>query len=116
MSNLHKKLIALANGNSLRKEAVDVPEWEQTVYLRELLSCERDAFEVGFQNQQAPLANIRARLVCLCAVDAEGKRLFDDKDVELLGNQPASIMSKLFNAAAKLNGLTASDVEELKKS
>jgi hypothetical protein len=115
-NNLHKKLIELANGKTLKREAVEVPEWETTVFLRELLSHERDAFELGFQNQSAPLDNIRARLVCLCAVDAEGKRLFDNKDVELLGNQPASIMSKLFNAASKLNGLTDSDVEELKKS
>lgn len=116
MSNLHKKLIELANGKTLKKEAVEVPEWETTVYIRELLSHERDAFEAGFANNKQPLENIRARLIALCAVDEHGKRLFGAEDAELLGNQPASIMAKLFDVATRLNALSSSDVDELKKS
>lgn len=79
---------------------------------------ERDAFEAGSvdtsgKKMRMKLENLRARLVAACAVDEQGQLLFYPSDVELLGDLSAAALSRLFDAARELNGMSESDVEEL---
>lgn len=108
----------ILGADDIRLVPVEVPEWKATVYVRMLSGTERDRFEAslvkGQGKQRAPdLANLRARLVVLCAVDAEGNRIFKDEDVAALGAKAAAPLDRLFTAAQSLNGLTEKDVEEL---
>ena len=111
-----KELIFAAN--DVQRIPVVVPEWGVTVYIRTLSGTERDAFEGGLmkgkgKQREPDLANLRARLVALCAVDEEGNRIFDKSDVEALGKKAAAPLDRLFTAAQELNGLTEKDVQEL---
>lgn len=109
---------AILEAQDSQRQAVEVPEWGVTVYVRTLSGTERDAFEAGLvkgqgKQRKPDLANLRARLVALCAVDAEGKRIFADGDVDALGRKAAAPLDRIFTAAQQLNGLTEKDVEDL---
>lgn len=113
--NLRETILAAQDSKRI---PVEVPEWGVTVYLRTLSGTERDAFEGGLMKgkgkQRAPdLANLRARLVALCAVDADGKRIFADDDIPALGAKASAPLDRLFSAAQELNGLSGKDVEDL---
>jgi hypothetical protein len=98
-------------------------EEELTFRLRELSGTDRDRFEIAaFKEEDGkrtvdPLY-LRARLVAICAVDPEsGKRVYSDEEIVILSDgMPASSLSKLFEAAQKLNGLDAVAVETAAKN
>lgn len=102
----------------LKHEDVEVIEWGFTVRLISLTGTQRDAFEDKSMiqkngTQKMNLVNFRARLLSLCIVDQENKRLFPDVDVPLLGQKNAAVLERLFEKAREMNGMSDKDVEEL---
>lgn len=86
-----------------------------------LSGTERDEFEAKTikgkgKNAQVNLENFRARLVAECARDDEGNKLFTPEDVSALGRTSAAELSKLYDAAAELSGISEADVDELTKN
>jgi|TARA_R110000824_G_scaffold200835_1_gene384852 hypothetical protein len=116
MSTLSKD--AILKADDLKTETVEVPEWGGSVILRELKGSERDHFEEGSldKKRNVTMANMRARLVALSAIDDKGKRLFNANDVNALGNKSATALNKCFAVACRLSGITDDDVEELEKN
>ena len=121
---------------TLPEEVVHIPEWDRDVTLRGFSSRERDAFEEdslrranakagngsgaaprrGGQAQQqiqADLSNFRARLVARHIVEDGVRILANKQGEELLGNQAASVLDRLFTVAQRLSGFTAADIETL---
>lgn len=99
-------------------EVVPCPEWGGEVRLRSLTGAERDAYEQSLvqtrgKSREMNLRNARAKLVALCAVDENGKRLFTDADVNALGKKNAKPLDRLFDVARRLSGLTEDDVDRL---
>ena len=76
--------------------------------------------ETGHVSQQVVgrtlFENLRARLVALCLVDADGNRLFGDDEIDQLGEEPSSVLGQLFMVAQKLNGLAAAAVVQAEKN
>ena len=102
----------------LEFEVVEVPEWGGKVRVRGLTGTERDAFESSLVKtagkiQKVDTANIRAKLCGLTMVDAEGTRLFSDKDVTLLGQKSAAALDRVYAVASRLSKISKEDVEEL---
>lgn len=103
-------------------EAVHVPEWGGTVYIRSLNGKGRDAFEgsrvrIGGGNKVEMVHdNTRARLVALTLCDEEGVLQFSNEDIELLGEKSASALDRCFNVAERLSGLRPQDVEAKEKN
>ena len=100
---------------------VDVPEWGGKVYIRSLSGKERDHFETSMiqirgKSQKENFENLRARLLVLTIVDAEGKKIFTSKDIEPLGEKNAAVLDRLFIIAQQLSGLRKEDVDELTKN
>lgn len=117
MSNILSR-DAILNADDLERRPVEVPEWGGTLYVRSLTGAERDHFETSlFEGQgkgrKENFANLRARMVALCAVDGEGERLFADADVAALGGKNAAALDRVFDAAQRLNGFRQQDIEEL---
>lgn len=88
------------------------------VRVRSLSGAERDRFEASIigentKNKRRNLANLRARLVSLTVVDAEGKPLFRPNDVEALGKKSAAALDRVFGVAMRLAGMRDEDVDEL---
>lgn len=121
MSLLTREQILKAD--DLPYEDVEVPEWGGVVRVRTLTGAERDAWEQSIITMQANgkkaptmqrrLDNLRAKLVARCLIDDAGARLFTDKDIAALGQKSAAALSRVFEVAQRLNGLTENDVEEL---
>ena len=109
---------AILQAEDLPTEDVEVEEWGGAVRVRALTGAERDAFEQSIVEQRGKstrvnMRNIRAKLVALTVVDGDGKRLFSDKDAELLGKKSAVALNRVFEIAQKLSGLSPEDMEEL---
>lgn len=105
----------------LKREAVEVPEWGGTVWVRELTAGEMDAWEQYCVDLRArkikeQIPNIRAKLLLSCLCDANGGRLFDDKDLLALSAKSAAPMRRLFDFAIALNALGVDEVAELEKN
>ena len=114
-----EKILAAADKPTKR---VNVPEWGGHLFVRTMSAGERDAYEAetydlskGGKSNDAKtmMANARARLLVRTLVDEEGTRLFEDSDVEALGQKSGQIVDRVFTVASKLNGLSAADVDEL---
>lgn len=109
--------------DDLKRERVDVPEWGAGafVYVRTMTGTERDEFEVMEIEARkragtSTAAGIRGRLAAFTICDENGARLFEGGHAEALGRKSAAAMSRIFDAAARLNRITASDVQELEKN
>lgn len=97
---------------------VDVPEWGGTVRVRSFSGDERDRFEelVSARNKNPGGANykgVRAFLVSQVIVDEAGDLMFSEEDVKPLGRKSSRALSRIFDIACQMNGLTKKDVEEL---
>lgn len=98
-------------------EAVEVPEWKGTVYIRVMSGTERDAFEGSVtKDGKVTVENIRAKLLVKTLSDETGKRLFTDADLAALGAKSGRVLDRLFAEAKRVNGMTKNDVEELVKN
>ena len=112
----------ILGADDLKSEKVEVPEWCGFVYIRTMTGEERDAFETDFYGATAEdetaktRRNFRAKLVCRCAVDESGGRIFTDADAEVLGRKAAPALDRLWPVAQRLNALTQKDEDELVKN
>lgn len=59
--------------------------------------------------------NARARLAVLTGQNEDGSRFFDDSDIEWLGDKGAPALQRIYDAAMRVNRMTAQDHEELVK-
>ncbi len=72
-----------------KTEEVEVPEWGGSVIIKTMTGKARDALEMSMvkPNGQQDRSNIRARFVVASAVDDKGNALFEDADIEWLGQK-----------------------------
>ena len=59
---------------------------------------------------------IRTWFVSRVVVDADGKRLFTDADVELLRDKSLAPIQRIFEAGQELGGLSETELEDAKKN
>ncbi len=95
-----------------------VKAWGGTVYVKGMTGAERDAFEASVitlkgNKQNFNLKNVRAKLCVMTLCDDEGKRLFEDADLEVLSGKSAEELSKVFVVAQRLSGISKEDVETM---
>jgi len=90
--------------------------------LRELSGTERDKFEAWTISEVDGKRTInttylRARLVALCMLDEGGARMVPDSEITTLSDGlSSSVLTTLFTAAQKLNGLDGAAVEDAAKN
>ncbi|MEM7810271.1 MAG: hypothetical protein AAF532_02175 [Planctomycetota bacterium] len=99
-----------------RYEAVTTPLRKIELEVRSL--TERETGEFQEACRKYPRCEVRARYLVLTVVDPDdGRRpLFSDEDVPEILETDTVETGALFDAAAALNGLSDSDVEELEKN
>lgn len=116
--NLKDKIFA---NDKLIVEAVEVPEWDVTVYVRTISGTERDAFEAASlvkkgKTRETNLQNLRARMVVLCSCNEDGTPVFHPNEVDRVGALNARALDRVFTVAQRLNGWSEGDVEEMAKN
>lgn len=108
----------ILGASDLPKQEVPCPEWGCTVYVRSMSGAERDWFEAQVtQINDLPASaprNIRALLVALTAVDADGMRIFSEADVDALGKKSAAVLDRLWRASLELNRIGSDELEQAK--
>lgn len=111
---------AILAASDLRVEAVDVPEWGGQVFVRVFSGASRDrldAFLAKSLDASGKLRDptgLRSLVVILAACDAAGEPLFSGKDAEALERKSSLALVRVFDAAAKLNGLGDTAINEAK--
>lgn len=106
----------------VRTEVVDVPEWGGSLTVRGMTGRERDQYESAMLvadrkgNLKMDMANARARIVAICAVDTDGSPLFTKDDVFLLSTKSSAALDRVYGVAAALSGIGDRDLEELVKN
>lgn len=99
----------------LKREPVPVPEWGGDILLQEMDGLSGAEFWDFVGQQQGNKAGrsggmlIAARLVVACAIDENGIRLFRDEDVEALAKKSSTAIDRLYDVAARLNGMGKGD-------
>jgi hypothetical protein len=115
---LRKQILDSAD---LPREQVPCPEWGCDIWIRTVGAVEKDMFEEASlvkrgKGREPTLRNIRARMVVLCATDADGRQLFLPGDAENLGAKSSRVVSRLYDVACRLNAWSDEDVKELAKN
>jgi hypothetical protein len=106
--------------DDIKSQRVEIPEWGGEVMVRGLTGSQRDTWEAGLTvrrgKQMVPdMRDFRARLVVLCAVDETGQLVFGPGDIDALSGKSGAALDRLYDAAAKLSGISEADVEDLTK-
>lgn len=88
------------------------------VMVRELSGVEREKYldmmsESGYVTLPKGL---QQELACWCVVDENGERVFNDDDVERIGQMSGSSLQKISLAILRVSGLTDDGVGELEKN
>jgi hypothetical protein len=108
------QIIAANDGQPLE---VEVPEWGGSVFIRVMTVGERDAYENEWTlSKIRGMENFRAKLLQRTLCDANGVLLFTAGELDALAAKSAAVCDRLFAKAAKHNGLSKGDVEELAKN
>ncbi len=107
-------------------EKVPVSELGATMYVRSLSAAEKAAWEQEALITAATGSNIslsrdsmrtaRERLVELATCNEDGSQFFNKGDAAAIGAKNARIVSALYDAAAKLSGISKEDVEAIAKN
>jgi len=108
----------ILQADDIRKEEVEVPEWGGTVWVKTMSGAERDRFEASIIDVKGErdMVNLRAKIVALSTVDAEGKHLFSAEDVVELTKKSARALNRVFSVAQRLSGFSPQDMEDMKKN
>lgn len=116
MKNFNKEKVYLDKSkflalNDTKIEEVEIPEWESTVYVRALTAKELMDYvnaTIDIQKGQSKdLAKSQLLMVAYCLCDSEGKRLIQDNEISLLENKNAGVINRIFEAAQRVSGLSA---------
>lgn len=106
MSDIASRILAKED---LQRE--EITAWGETFYIREMTGLEREKYEASlFKSDgsgEIERGKIRATLVAFCAVDAEGKPVFSEGQIEALASKSSTELMRAARIAQKLNGLSA---------
>lgn len=109
---------AILAKREIPKQQIAVPEWEGDVFIRALTAGERDGLEayVTECRREEEVPKVRAKVAVMSLVDADGKQLFGDADIEALSSMYSKPLDRIYDVATRLNKLTPEDVEALEKN
>jgi hypothetical protein len=94
---------------------VPVPEIGQTWHVKEM-NKEEDVHFVDRLEEFAKGKKGNAWLACCSVCDADGKRVFEDTDVDRLATLPDKVLRRVYRIAGELNGHLTEDLEEMRKN
>jgi hypothetical protein len=107
----------ILGADDLPFEDVPVPEWGGTVRVISMMDVEREQFELKFAGKKGEgMAGVKRWLCAMTIADEARKPIFAVSDVDALGRKSGAALNRVFDVAARLNGLTKQDQEELAKN
>lgn len=113
---------AILSALDWRREAVEVPEWGGTIYVREFSGADRDAFYLEVlrrkqhEGEGADVAGLTTWLLVRTLCDEQGNLLFAPEDEAALAAKAAAVLNRLFLKAMEINGLAADAADAAAKN
>ena len=114
MSNLREQILA---ANTLKSEAVEVPEWGGTFFIR-VLNPEQlvDYYKhLGTFDNDSPGYLVSLSLLTHCLVDDKGNRILTDDDAVELNKQHGALVNHLCRVATEINEFERHSADTEKK-
>jgi hypothetical protein len=98
-------------------QTVNVPEWGGEVIIKTMTGAERSRYDAGNRRLQddsyvVDLENLPAKLLSRCLIGDDGEPLFT---VAELNQRSAKVLTRLFEVATKMNGLSPDSADEAGK-
>lgn len=90
--------------NDLETADLEVPEWGGTVRFRVMRASEAIKFQETLNSPAKK--NAWVKLLALCAVDADGNRLFTDAQMDVLKEKSTAVFLRMQKFLLTLNGFT----------
>lgn len=117
---------AILAAQDLEFEDIDVPEWGGTVRVYALSVTQREELfllmidasesirasskrkdedgELSIKLDISRLARSKAQVVIWCVADADGKRLFQQSDLDAIGLKSGDVIERLYNRVMAISG------------
>lgn len=106
--------------NETKLTAVEVPEWNITVYLRSLTGGQAAAYHSKVQKQTGTngldVSGLIPWLLVRTICDESGTLQFKDSDISALDGKEFPVLERLFHEALKASGMGAKEKEEAEKN
>lgn len=107
----------ILRANDLPTADVDVQEWGGSVRVRMLTGAERNALHAAaIVAGEFSATAFAAGLIVRSVVGDDGQRIFGDDDGPAVAAKSAPAFNRVFEAAAKLNGLAGGSVDVAEKN
>ena len=110
----------ILKADDLPSEAIDIPQWGGSVTVRTMTGTDRDEFHRVIQKRrssddddQMDMRGLKAMLLQRTITNGNGELMFKVSDLAALGAKSPVAIDLVYDLAARLNGLSAEDVEEL---
>ena len=101
---------------------IEIPEANLNVRLQSLSEKEKSDYETKLISKNGRgilkdrLADATRRLICLCVVDENGNRLFQDSDLDVIANMDSFVSSRIYEACQEHCGFNKTDIETAVKN
>ena len=94
----------ILGADDLKIEEMEVPEWGGSICVRVMTGAERNQFvkDILELEDSGDLA-IRIKLCSIVVVNAQGKRLFTEEDIEALSEKSSQVLDRIYRKAEVLN-------------
>lgn len=106
--------------DDLQTEAVEIPEWDCTVYVRGLSGVKRDELDnflmSSRQGGKVDIRGWKASWTIASARDDKGQLIFTPGDVAWLNGKSSHALSTIFDVAQRLSGVDKDEAEEIAKN
>jgi hypothetical protein len=103
---------SILKAKDLKTVDVEVKEWGGTIKLQTMTGLARQEYYKTTAGKDGP-KNVMEALIVACAIDDKGDPLFTSADVKELSKKSSLAISRVFEAAAELNGLTQKAVDDI---
>jgi hypothetical protein len=105
---------SILKSQDLKTIDVKVPEWGGSIRIRTMTGIARqEYYRMTASGKDGTPKNVMEALIVACAVDEAGNPIFATGDIKDLSNKSAIAISRVFEAAAELNGLTQKSVDNI---
>jgi hypothetical protein len=93
-----------------RVEKVELPAERGELFVREITGRQREIFltKFGPDNEDK---NMMTTVACWCICDADGKRFFEDSDLEKVGDLPAEVISAIYWKVSEISFTSVDEAE-----
>ena len=93
--------------------AVEMPEWEITVWLRSMSVADQKQIE-DLSNAETSPHDVLMRVLVMSITDTNGNRMLNDDDIPALMERSAPACLRLAQEALKFNGLSEEDISDMR--